>query len=128
MLEPSKSCPCGSGKPFGSCCNLYLSGQAYPNTAEALMRSRFSAFATGDLPYLRKTWHPDTCPDLDADDLQTQWTRLEVIRSKPGLKKSVVEFKAWYLENDIEHSMHEVSLFKLHKQRWVYVEPLPGWP
>ncbi|MCW8127118.1 YchJ family protein [Microbulbifer halophilus] len=122
------ACPCGSGKPLDECCDLYLSGRAYPNTAEALMRSRFCAFARGDAPYLRKTWHPDICPELAPSDLEAQWTRLEVIRSKQGLKKSVVEFRAWYLQNDIEHSMHEISLFKLYKKRWVYVEPLPGWP
>ncbi|SHE75151.1 SEC-C motif-containing protein [Microbulbifer donghaiensis] len=121
-------CPCGSGKPLAACCGLYLSGQAYPNTAEALMRSRFAAFASGNLAYLRKTWDPDTCPELDSDDLQTQWTRLEVIKSKQGLKRSIVEFKAWYLENDVEHEMHEISLFKPHKKRWVYVGPLTGWP
>ena len=92
------------------------------------MRSRFSAYVTGNLKYLRKSWHPETCPELTSDDLQTQWTRLEVVRSKPGLKKSVVEFRAWYLENDIEHALHEISLFKQYKKRWVYVEPLPGWP
>ncbi|WOX05857.1 YchJ family protein [Microbulbifer pacificus] len=121
-------CPCCSGKPFAQCCNLYLSGQAYPNTAEALMRSRFSAYATGNLPYLRKSWHPDTCPELDADDLTTQWSRLEVIKSKQGLKKSIVEFKAWYREGDGESALHEISLFKLYKKRWVYVGPLSDWP
>lgn len=124
---PQRPCPCCSGKAFDECCSIYLSGRAYPNKAEALMRSRFSAFATGNLAYLRQSWHPNTCPELTEDDLQTQWTRLEVIRSKQGLKKSVVEFKAWYLENDIEHSMHEVSLFKQHRKRWVYMGPLPEW-
>jgi SEC-C motif-containing protein len=122
------ACPCGSGKKFQSCCNLFLSGQAYPNTAENLMRSRYCAYAMGNLAYLRKTWHPDTCPDLRQEDLETQWTRLEVIKSKAGLKKSVVEFKAWYSENEQEHVIHEVSLFKLYKKKWVYLEALPGWP
>ncbi|WGL16855.1 YchJ family metal-binding protein [Microbulbifer bruguierae] len=92
------------------------------------MRSRYSAYVTGNLPYLRKTWHPDTCPELSPEELTTQWSRLEVIRSKLGLKKSIVEFKAWYLEGDIEHALHEISLFKLHKKRWVYVEPLSDFP
>ncbi|WP_250461064.1 YchJ family protein [Microbulbifer litoralis] len=124
---PQSPCPCGSGKPMDECCGLYLSGRAYPGTAEALMRSRFCAFIRGDVSYLRKTWHPDNCPELNLADMETQWTRLEIIRSKQGLKKSLVEFRAWYLENDTEHSMHEISLFKLYKKRWVYVEPLPGW-
>jgi len=92
------------------------------------MRSRYSAFVTGNLPYLRKTWHPDTCPDLSPDDLNTRWSRLEVIKSKQGLKKSIVEFSAWFIDNDEERALHEISLFKLHKKRWVYVEPLESWP
>lgn len=124
----SDVCPCGSGKPFAQCCDLYLSGKAYPNSAEALMRSRFSAFVTGNLPYLRKTWHPDTCPELERDDLATRWTRLEVVRSKQGLKKSTVEFRAFFEDGSGERAMQEISLFKLHKKRWVYVGPLPKWP
>lgn len=125
---PSNACPCGSGKTFQQCCQLYLSGKAYPNSAESLMRSRYSAFVTGNLPYLHKTWHPETCPELNAEDLHTQWLRLEVIRSKQGLKKSVVEFKAWFIEGGEERALHEISLFKLYKKRWVYVEPLADWP
>ncbi|AWF83408.1 hypothetical protein BTJ40_08540 [Microbulbifer sp. A4B17] len=123
-----RHCPCGSGKPFEKCCGLYLSGKAYPNAAEAVMRSRYSAFADGNIPYLIKTWHPDTCPELQPEDIETQWTRLEVVKSKAGLKKSIVEFKAWYTENDQEHLIHEISLFKLYKKRWVYLQALPKWP
>lgn len=130
----SASCYCCSGKPFSQCCEIYLSGKAYPNTAEALMRSRYSAYVTGNLPYLRKTWHPDTCPELDSQDLQTRWTKLEVIKSKQGLKKSIVEFKAWFSDESEEgagseeRALHEISLFKLNKKRWVYVSPLDAWP
>lgn len=121
-------CPCGSAKPLDQCCGLYLSGKTYPKTAESLMRSRYSAYVLGNLPYLRLTWHPDTRPELDMDDLNTQWTRLEVVRSKQGLKRSVVEFRAWFQDGDMERALHEISLFKLYKKRWVYVEPLAEWP
>lgn len=125
---PDKPCPCGSGKTFRQCCQLYLSGKTYPKDAETLMRSRYSAFVAGDLAYLRKSWHPDTCPDLNEGDLTTDWLRLDVIGSRKGLKKSVVEFKAWYREGGEERALHEISLFRLYKKRWVYVEPLAGWP
>ncbi|WP_105104321.1 YchJ family protein [Microbulbifer pacificus] len=123
-------CPCCSHKPFTQCCGLYLSGQTYPSTAENLMRSRFTAYATGNLAYLRKSWHPDTCPDLRADDLTTDWCRLEIIKSKQGLKTSIVEFRAWYRDGagNSESALHEISLFKQYKKRWVYVEPLSDWP
>ncbi|WP_346836671.1 YchJ family metal-binding protein [Microbulbifer sp. SAOS-129_SWC] len=127
MIEASAPCPCGSNKSFDQCCQLYLSGKAYPRDAETLMRSRYSAYVTGNLPYLRKSWHPDTCPELNADDMTTQWLRLEVIKSKKGLKKSVVEFKAWFQEGGSERALHEISLFRLYKKRWVYVEALADW-
>lgn len=92
------------------------------------MRSRYTAFTTGNLAWLRKTWHPDTFPELDAEDLTTEWQRLEVVKAKQGLKKSIVEFRAWFKDGETERALHEISLFKLHKKRWVYVEALPQWP
>ena len=121
-------CPCGTGKSVDQCCGLYLSGKTYPNNAEALMRSRYSAYVTGNIPYLKKSWHPDTCPELNSDDLNTQWARLEVIRSKKGLKSSIVEFRAWFYDGEKERALHEISQFKLYKKRWVYVGPLEQWP
>ncbi|WP_237065887.1 YchJ family protein [Microbulbifer guangxiensis] len=91
------------------------------------MRSRYSAYVLGNLPYLRHTWHPDTRPDLTTDDLNTEWTRLEVVRSKQGLKRALVEFRAWFRDGASERSLHEISLFKLYRKHWVYVEPLPEW-
>ncbi len=91
------------------------------------MRSRYCAYVTGNLPYLKKSWHPDTCPELSEQDLHTKWLRLDVIKAKKGLKRSIVEFKAWYQDGDKECALHEISLFKLHKKRWVYVEPLESW-
>ena len=55
------SCPCGSDKYYKACCGLYHTGEAAP-TAEALMRSRWSAFALGKGEYLYDTLaadHPD---------------------------------------------------------------------
>lgn len=124
----SETCPCCSGKTYQQCCELYHSGKTYPNTAEALMRSRYSAYCLGKLAYLKKTWHPDTCPELTPEDLQTKWIRLEVIKSKQGLKKSIVEFRAWFDNDGEEQALHEISLFRLNKKRWVYVGPLKEWP
>ncbi|HNM44369.1 YchJ family metal-binding protein, partial [Plasticicumulans sp.] len=56
------ACPCGSGRAFADCCSPYLAGSAEPPTAEALMRSRYSAFVRRDERWLRTSWHPDTCP------------------------------------------------------------------
>ena len=60
-FDPSRRCPCGTGLTYGECCGKYHAGTNAP-TAEALMRSRFSAFVTGDEAYLLRTWDPDTRP------------------------------------------------------------------
>lgn len=90
-LDDDARCPCLSGDTYGSCCGRYHAGLrpgpdgAAPGphapTAEALMRSRYSAFAVGDADYLRATWHPSTRPaDLDLDD-DVEWRRLDVVRT-----------------------------------------------
>ena len=55
-------CPCGTGSNFSACCGRLLSGQVQARTAEELMRSRYSAYALGDLDYVFRTWHPKTRP------------------------------------------------------------------
>lgn len=59
-------CPCVSGKEFDSCCGIYLSGLASAPTAEALMRSRYTAYTKNRYDYLLDTWHPSTRPTLES--------------------------------------------------------------
>ena len=51
------NCYCGSSDTFENCCEIYIKGIQKPATAEALMRSRYSAFATGEADYLVATTH-----------------------------------------------------------------------
>ena len=55
-------CPCGSGKSYAACCGPLHAGAAIAPTAEALMRSRYSAYGLGLEPYLLATWHVSTRP------------------------------------------------------------------
>jgi Uncharacterized protein conserved in bacteria len=74
------ACPCGSVLPFAECCGRYLAGVAAP-TAEALMRSRYTAFTRQDEAHLLATWHPDTRParlDLHLHPVP-KWLGLKVI-------------------------------------------------
>jgi SEC-C motif-containing protein len=52
-------CPCGSGLPYRACCGVYHRGEAEAPDAEALMRSRYAAFARKEAAYLWRTLHPD---------------------------------------------------------------------
>ena len=104
-------CLCGREKPFDNCCQPYLTGETIAPTAEALMRSRYSAFCTGNLDYLMATHHIDpknhTDPKSSARDRQslastlktTRWLNLLVIETKKGKakdKRGTVEFVAAY--------------------------------
>ena len=65
-------CPCGSGKPLAACCGQYLDGGAWPETAEALMRSRYTAYALGNYPWLVETTHPAVRSEVSAEALEQQ--------------------------------------------------------
>lgn len=58
-MPPKDACPCGSGRPYKACCEPFHRGAREAPDAEALMRSRFSAFAKKEAVYLRRTLHPD---------------------------------------------------------------------
>lgn len=92
------ACPCGSGRADAACCEPYHLGEPAP-TAEALMRSRYSAFARRLAPYLLRTWHPLTRPDrVDLDEGIT-WRRLQIVdtvRGGPDDMTGIVEFRAAY--------------------------------
>ncbi|WP_374461260.1 YchJ family protein [Chryseobacterium taeanense] len=117
------NCPCCSGKTYEECCKPYHSGEKYAPTAEALMRSRFSAFAIPNGDYLMETTLPSKRKYHSKKDLQewgeiNTWTKLEIV-NKPAVNK--VEFKAFYIdENGDPQIHHELSTFKMIRNRWFY--------
>ncbi|MBO0610783.1 YchJ family protein [Myceligenerans salitolerans] len=125
-MDDSARCPCLSGEPYGSCCGRYHRGTGNPApTAEALMRSRYAAFAVGDAGYLLATWSPSSRPDrLDLDD-DVRWQRLDVLRTEAGGPfddTGVVEFVAHYRTAGGRGRLHEVSRFEKLGKRWYYVD------
>ncbi|UKJ62763.1 hypothetical protein H1Q78_13560 [Cellulosimicrobium cellulans] len=139
-LPDGARCPCLSGETYGSCCGRFHAGLRpgadgttpgpFAPTAEALMRSRYSAFAVGDADYLLATWHASTRPadlDLDLDD-DVQWRRLDVVRTEAGGPfdtTGVVEFVAHHRSRTDPADrgrLHEVSRFVREGDRWSYVD------
>ncbi len=122
-------CPCLSGLTYADCCGRLHDGSATAQTAEQLMRSRFSAFAVGDPAYLLATWHPSTRPaslDLDADQ---RWYRLDVLATREGgpfETSGVVEFEAFHRSPSGRGSQHEISRFTREGGRWFYVDGVRG--
>jgi SEC-C motif-containing protein len=127
-MNQDSLCPCGSEKNFDVCCGPYLAGAAIPPTAEALMRSRYTAYARLDDKYLLATWHPDTRPSnpnpSDEGDGNV-WTGLNILRTEagqPGDTTGVVEFIAHCEFNDAPSQLHEISDFTHDGERWFYVD------
>lgn len=117
------SCPCQSGKPYALCCEPCHQGVPAAN-AEALMRSRYSAYVLGLAQYLLDTWHPDTRPsDLNLNDnVATKWLGLSIKRYEQTSETSaIVEFVARYkVGGQKAERLHEVSQFQLI-DCWYYV-------
>jgi len=121
-------CPCESGKPYSKCCEVFHLGTPAP-TAEALMRSRYTAYVLGLEDYLLKTWHPDTRPeslDFTGEDA-IKWLGLQVKRHQiVDADSAIVEFVARYkYANNLgakAERMHETSRFRLVNNRWYYVD------
>ena len=123
------SCPCDSGRAYTVCCAPLHAGKPAAD-AEALMRSRYTAYVLKLEDYLLQTWHPDTRPvTLDlAEDTATKWLGLEVKRFEAtGDDTAIVEFVARYKVNGKAERLHEVSRFAKIEQRWYYMEGIfPG--
>lgn len=124
MTRPvTDACPCGGG-PYASCCRPLHDGAAAA-TAEALMRSRFSAFVLGLRPYLLRTWHPATRPGAVGPDDGVVWRRLQIVDTARGAatdQEGVVEFRASYRGADGAGVLHERSRFVRADGRWVYLD------
>jgi len=124
-MPHNNDCPCGSGRPLSECCGPYLAGTSLPPDAEALMRSRYSAYVLCDEAYLLATWHPDTRPaslGLDQEP-HAKWLGLSVKRHEDaGDGRAMVEFVARYKIGGRAHRLHETSRFLLEHGRWWYLD------
>ena len=120
------TCPCGRGLPYAECCRPAHDGQA-PATAEALMRSRYSAFALDDQDYVLSSWHPKTRPAEVETDSHLRWVGLDLLESTGGGMfdtEGVVEFRAHYRDHGKHGDMVERSRFVRLDGRWVYWGPI----
>jgi SEC-C motif domain protein len=125
MPEQAPACPCGSQRNLPDCCGRYLDGREAAPTAEALMRSRYTAYVLLREDYLLATWHPDTRPATLSlrEEPQPQWVGLTIKRhAQQDDAHATVEFLARYKINGRVHRLHEVSRFVRENGHWQYVD------
>ncbi|MGE5548157.1 MAG: YchJ family protein [Solirubrobacterales bacterium] len=121
-------CPCGSGRGQDECCGPLLAGAPAP-TPEALMRSRYTAFVTGNLDYLETTLAPEAREDYDRSETESwikeaEWHGLEIRATGDGADADTgtVEFVARYKFRGKPFAHHELSSFRKADGRWMYVD------
>lgn len=118
----SEPCPCDSGRPYAACCGRWHAGEPAP-TAEALMRSRYSAYVQRFEPYLLATWHASTRPASVEFQPGTKWLGLTVKSASESGDRAQVEFVARYkVGGGSAVRMQETSRFVREDGRWHYVD------
>ncbi|MEH3154526.1 MAG: YchJ family metal-binding protein [Gordonia paraffinivorans] len=127
--DPASRCPCTSGLTSGECCGPRLDGTRPAPTAETLMRSRFTAFAVGDVAHLLASWHPSTRPATLDVDTDVHWYRLDVVdvaAGGPFDDRGEVAFRAFHRSPDGRGVLAERSRFVRDDARWYYLDGVVG--
>ncbi|MCP4431594.1 MAG: hypothetical protein GY806_11495 [Gammaproteobacteria bacterium] len=122
-MKKNLPCPCDSGNLFDLCCGLMLSGEL-PDTAEQLMRSRYTAFTLDNEAYLLESWHRSTRPkSLNlVNQNNIKWVSLKILRHETEETTAIVEFIARYKVNGKAEKIHELSRFSKEGIQWFYVD------
>lgn len=118
------NCHCGTEKLFSDCCEPFITGKKMAPEAEALMRSRYSAYVIHNADYLWKTTAAKTRKYHSKSAIlqwarANHWLKLEVMNAT----KTTVEFKAYYLDANLQAQVHhEKSSFVNIDGKWYYLD------
>ncbi|TBR36694.1 MULTISPECIES: YchJ family protein [Dyella] len=124
-IDTLTPCPCGNADGYPRCCGPLHEGLA-ADTAERLMRSRYSAYVLKREDYLLATWHASTRPatlKLAAQQPAPTWLGLDVRHFEAEGDSAVVEFVARLRYGGGKaQRMHEISRFVREDGRWYYLD------
>jgi SEC-C motif-containing protein len=122
-------CPCGSGKNYNECCEPIIKKDTFADSPEALMRSRYSAYAKEEIFWLRDSLEEKQRKDFDEKGAhqwskQSEWMGLSIIRSEIDEENNsgLVEFIAKYKQGGIAREHREVSEFVRQNGKWLLTE------
>jgi len=129
---PDSPCPCGSGQPFSACCAPIIAGQVRVETAEKLMRARFTAHVTHDWAFLHRTYQVSARTPYApaAEEPEIGWTKLVVHAHEPGGQPDTafVDFSAHYADKGHDLALHEKAEFKRIGGEWIYTRSVREGP
>ncbi len=118
------ACPCGSKKNYADCCEPLHQGLPAAS-AEALMRSRYCAFALDIPAYVHSSWHASTRPAdaAEPNKVAMHWLGLTIKRHEPvDATHALVDFVARYKIDGRAYRLQEVSRFVLENGHWFYLD------
>lgn len=124
------NCPCGSGQDYAACCEPIITGKQLAETAEQLMRARYSAHVKVDVDFLYESTHPDHRENYDHKGTKSwaeksEWHGLEILGTTAGGpedEEGEVEFIARFRNQEGIRSHHERGQFKRKKKKWLFAE------
>ncbi len=125
-----KTCPCGSGQDFAECCEAIHLGKVKAETAETLMRARYSAYVTANVEFLGESLDEEGREAFDADSARewaetAKWQSFEVLSVEGGSAdddEGLVEFRAVYEANGEVQEHHERSYFQKIEDKWCFID------
>ena len=125
-----EKCPCFSEKSYDECCLPIIEGKADAETAEALMRARYTAYTKCKIDFIKRTTHSTALGDFDEDSAKSWsrssvWKGLSILDTKGGESgdnKGVVEFVAFYMQDGREEKHHERAVFKKEAGKWRFFD------
>lgn len=121
-----ENCSCGTNKSYANCCGAFISGQKLPQTPEALMRSRYTAYTKANIEYIIRTmkapannnFHPEEAREWAQ---QVDWLGLEIIKTTSNGLTGFVEFRAYFKHGNKNQVLHEISEFRQDEEQWYYI-------
>jgi SEC-C motif-containing protein len=124
------TCPCGSGLTFSECCEPVINGTQTAETAEQLMRARYSAYVGVQMDFVFETTHPDHRQGYDHAGTKewaenSEWQGLEIVEARKGASEDdvgEVEFIARFKENGAPREHHENAQFRKDGGRWYFTD------
>ncbi|MGD9212262.1 MAG: YchJ family protein [Desulfobacteraceae bacterium] len=129
-------CPCGSNKSYTECCQPLIGGDKQAQTAEALMRARYSAHVKAQVDYIYDTTHPDKRDKVDRKQVtawakNSEWLGLQINATQDGGPEDdqgTVEFTARYREKEKTMEHREIAEFVRKDGLWYFLDGNPPKP
>jgi SEC-C motif domain protein len=130
QLDGADPCPCSAGRSYDECCGPVLRGDAKAETAEALMRARYTAYTQGEIEFIVDSHDPESSEQVDREasaswSKKAEWLGLEIVSTEAGGsddESGGVEFIARYRMEGADLAHHERAEFRRGQDGWVYVD------